>query len=135
MATQRGWEAEAMLKKTVFGVAALGLACAATASQAAPVRFGGSAEVFGPAPARTVQYYYDPGYDDDYAPPPVYRPPYRVYRAPSYGYYYAPRPVYRAPAYGFYDREDAKDYVKGYRRAQKEIFKERARAWNRTHGF
>ena len=57
------------------------------------------------------------------------------YGYPAYGYGYAPRPVYRAPAYGFYDREDAKDYVKGYRRAQKEIFKDRVRVWNRTHGY
>jgi len=86
------------------------------------------------APVGTVQFFNDSDDDDYYAPPPVYRPRYRGYRTPSYGHY-APRPVYRAPAYGFYDREDAKDYVKGYRRAQKEILKDRVRGWNRAHGF
>jgi len=124
-----------MLKMTISGLAALGLACVATAGQAAPLGQFGTVERLGAPSVQSVQYYYDP-YDDDYVPPPVYRPPYRVYRAPpAYGYGYAPRPVYRAPAYGFYDREDAKDYVKGYRRAQKEIFKDRVRVWNRTHGY
>ena len=93
------------------------------------------------APVQTVQYW---GYDeDDYyvAPPPrrrYYRPP------PAYGYDYNPgRPAYGVPSYGYpsygsrgyYNREAAKEYAKDYRRAQKEIFKERVRGWNRAHGF
>jgi hypothetical protein len=127
-----------MLKTLTTGAAALGFAMVATAGQAAPVRLGASAATSAAAPVQTVQFYYE-SYDDyDYVvPAPVYRPSYRVYRAPPAYDYYAPRPVYRTPvpAYGYYDREDAKDYVKGYRRAQKEIFKDRVRAWNRTHGF
>ena len=34
-----------------------------------------------------------------------------------------------------YDREAAKDYVKSYRRAQKDEFKAQVRGWNRAHGF
>ena len=119
-----------MLKTLMTGAAALGLALVATAGQAAPIRAGAALD--GLTSVQTVQFLYDDE-DDYYVPPPVYRPRYRVYREPpAYGYY-APRPVYRG--YGFYDRDDAKDYVKGYRRAQKEMFKERVRAWNRTHGF
>ena len=124
-----------MLKMMVSGLAAFGIAFLATAAQAAPFGHGGAVERLGAAPVQSVQFYDDP-YDGDYAPPPVYRPRYRAYRAPpSDGYFYQPRPVYRAPAYGFYDREDAKDYVKSYRRAQKDILKDRARAWNRSHGY
>jgi hypothetical protein len=116
------------------GAAALGFALMASAGQAAPVRIGSAVESLASNPVQAVQFYYDSDHYDYYAPRPVYRPHYRVYRAPS-PEYYAPVPVYREPRYGFYDREDAKDYVKGYRRAQKEIFKDRVRGWNRAHGF
>jgi hypothetical protein len=75
-----------------------------------------------------VQYYY---YDDyDYAPPP---PRYRVYREPPPYRYYAPPPRYYGPPPGFVERR--KEAIKDYRRAQKEVFKDRVRAWNRAHGF
>jgi hypothetical protein len=74
-----------------------------------------------------VQYYYGHPYRPYYAPPP---PP------PVY-YYGRPRraPVYGYPPYGYYNKEAAKNYVKGYRQGQKEILKDRARAWNRANGF
>ena len=115
--------------KTLAAAAALTLVV--TAAEAAPIRAGASLETVRSQSAQTVHFFYYEE-DDDYAPPPVYRRPHRVYPAPAYGHY-PPRPV--EPHYGFYDREDAKDYVKGYRRAQKEMFKDRVRAWNRTQGF
>jgi hypothetical protein len=129
-----------MLKIFTPVAAALSLAAMLTAAEAAPVRIGSGIEGLA-SRAQTVQFYDD--FEDDYyyAPRPVYRPQYRVYRAPPSAYYAPrpvyrePRPIYREPRYGFYDREDAKDYVKGYRRAQKEIFKDQVRGWNRAHGF
>lgn len=79
------------------------------------------------APVEPVQYYYP--YGPYYAPPPP--PPVyygRPRRAPVYGYP-APGP------YRYYDKEAAKDYVKSQREMQKEILKDRTRAWNRAHGF
>jgi hypothetical protein len=130
------------------GVAAVALTFVATAGEAMPLRGATAVGTLIAQPLETVQFIDD--YDDEYyAPAPTYRPSYRVYReppvqeyhAPRRAYrapvqeYYAPRPVYRAPNQLFYDKEAAKDYVKSYRRAQKEIFKEQVRGWNRAHGY
>ena len=71
-----------------------------------------------------------------------YRPRRRGYGYPGFGYddgfarrrygYGGPRRY--EPRYN-YDREAAKDYVKSYRRAQKDEFKAQVRGWNRAHGF
>lgn len=116
-----------MWARLAAGMFAAGIVGGAATAQAAPLppvidAFPGSA-------VESVQYYY---YDDDYdyAPPPPRR---RVYRQPpAYGYY-PPPPRYYGPPPGFVERR--KEAIKDYRRAEKEIFKERVRAWNRTHGF
>jgi hypothetical protein len=114
----------------VLGAVAGGLALGAVGAQAAPMPVT-TAEI--PASAQTVQFYYSE------QPPAYYGPPRRHYgpprerwerRPPPAAAYYPPR-----HGYGFYDREAAKDYVKDYRRAQKEIHKDRVRAWNRANGY
>ena len=137
-----------MLKTWMTGVAALTLTFVGPAAEAFPVRGGTAVATLASQRAETVQFFND--YDEEYySPSPVYRPRERIYReppvqeyyAPSPVYrasiqeYYAPRRVYRAPTQQFYDKEAAKDYVKSYRRAQKEIFKEQVRGWNRAHGY
>jgi hypothetical protein len=137
-----------MLKTWMTGAAALTLTIAATAVGAAPIRSGTALEALA-SQAEAVQFF--ESYDEEYdAPAPIYRPRERlyreppvqeyyarrpVYRDPPVHEYYARRPVYRAPNQLFYDKEAAKDYVKSYRRAQKEIFKEQVRGWNRAHGY
>jgi hypothetical protein len=122
-----------MLKTWMTGAAALTLTIAATAVGAAPIRSGTAFEALA-SQAEAVQFFEN--YDEDYdAPAPIYRPRERLYREPPVQEYYARRPVYRAPNQLFYDKEAAKDYVKSYRRAQKEIFKEQVRGWNRAHGY
>jgi hypothetical protein len=110
------------------GLLAAGFISGATA-QAAPLPSVIEAFPGASASVETVQYYY---YDDyEYAPAP---PRYRVYRQPpAYGYYGPPQRYYGPPSRGYVERQ--KEAVKDYRRAQKEIFKERVRGWNRTHGF
>jgi len=110
----------------VLGAVAGGLALGAVGAQAAPMP---RTAMDAPASVHKVQfvyeeYYYDPPPPRYYAPPPprYYRP------APPPPAFYPPPP---GPAYGFYD----KDTTKAYRRAEKEIFKERARAWNRANGY
>lgn len=117
----------------------LGLAGAAQAGTLPVVPAIGQAVA---APVQTVQYW---GYDeDDYYVP---APPRRRYDRPPPAYgYYGGRPAYGVPSYGspsygsygsrgYYNREAAKEYVKDYRRGQKEMFKERVRGWNRAHGY
>jgi hypothetical protein len=112
------------------GLLAAGIAGAAATAQAAPLASFADVVVDTAAPVQTVQYYYYDDYDWDYAPPP---PRYRVYRQPpTYGYY-PPQPRYYSPAPGYVERR--REAVQDYRRAQKEIFKDRVRAWNRAHGF
>jgi hypothetical protein len=89
----------------------------------------GSADA--PAVVQQVQFYYDgPDYYDPpprqryYGPPPGYRRP-----PPPPGYYGPP------PRHGYYNREAAKEYMKDYKRAQKEITKDQIRSWNRRNGF
>ncbi|HEY8383636.1 MAG TPA: hypothetical protein VIL09_15925 [Microvirga sp.] len=110
-------------------VAGFGLGAAGAQAQAVRV------DLTVGAPVYNVQFW-DDEYEEEYAP--VYRPRYRVYRERPVEYY-QPGPVYRQPSpYGrpsYYNKEAAKDYVKDYRRSQKEIVKERARAWNRQNGF
>lgn len=121
--------------KWVLGAVAGGLALGAVGAQAAPLPV---VAVDAPASVQNVQFYF---YADD--PPPVvyYDPPPPRYYAPPPRYYRpAPPPVYGGghygpPRYGYYDKEAAKDYVKDYRRTQKEIHKERVRAWNRANGY
>ncbi len=100
---------------------------AATAVTAAPLPVVPADRMASQAQAVPVQFYYGAPYGPYYAPPPP--PPVYYYgrprRAPTYGY----------PPYGYYDKEAAKDYVKSYRRSQKEILKDQARAWNRANGF
>lgn len=122
--------------KALIAAAALSTAFVATGCQANPY----PALAAGTAQVQTVQYWYD---DASYAPPPrrYYRPrPPAYYEDPGYGYYGPPRGYYRQrdyyrPRAYYYDRDAAKDYVKDYRRAQKEIFKDQVRGWNRAHGF
>jgi hypothetical protein len=136
-----------MLKTWITGVSALTVAIVATPVGAAPIRSGTAVDAL-ISQVETVQFFEN--YDEDYDQAPVYRPRERlyrgppvqeyyarrpVYRAPPVQEYYARRPVYRAPNQYFYDKEAAKDYVKGYRRAQKEIFKEQLRGWNRANGY
>lgn len=96
--------------------------------QAAPVPVG-SADA--PAFVQQAQFYYDgPDYYDPpprryYGPPPGYRRP----PPPPPGYYAPP------PRYGYHNREAAKEYMKDYKRAQKEIAKDQIRSWNRRNGF
>jgi hypothetical protein len=123
--------------KVAAGLVLAGAISGAGCVQATPLspipRFDGPV-----ASAERVQYYYE---DDEYdfvAPPPP--PRYRVYRErPAYGYYDSPprRGYYNPPPRRIYRdyAEDRKEAVKDYRRAQKEVFKERVRTWNRTHGF
>ncbi|QFU16240.1 hypothetical protein [Microvirga thermotolerans] len=105
-----------------LGAIAGALALGAAGAKAAPLPVG---PVEAPATLRQVQFFYDgPDYDDP-PPPRYYGPPPRYYRPP-------PPP----PGYGYYyDREAAKEYMKDYRRAQKEIAKDQIRAWNRRNGF
>lgn len=118
-------------RKWVLGAVAAGLALGAAGAQAAPVPV---THAEAPASVQTVQFFY---YDDP--PPPVYYdPPPRRYYGPPPGYYRPPPPprtYYGPPRYGYWDKEAAKDYVKDYRRTQKEIYKERVRAWNRANGY
>ncbi|WP_112664278.1 hypothetical protein [Microvirga flavescens] len=122
----------------IAGTVAAGLTFASLGAQAAPVSAAGSAG-WGPV-VQDVQFLF---FDDEPPPPPpvYYGPPPRAYYPPPpppayygppprYGYRRAPPP----PGY-YYDKEAAKDYVKDYRRNQKEIQKERVRTWNKTHGF
>jgi hypothetical protein len=123
----------------VLGAVAGGLVLGAVGAQAAPMPVMTSEA---PASVQTVQFYYD-------NPPPVvyYDPPPRRYYGPPRERYYgpprehwehrAPRSAYNRPGPygGFWDKEDGKDYVKDYRRAQKDIYKERVRAWNRANGY
>jgi hypothetical protein len=126
--------------KWVLGVVAGGLALGAVGARAAPMPVA-KAEVS--APVQTVQFF-----DDD--PPVVYDAPRRYYYddPPPRRYYgpprerwerwerRPPRAEYRPGPYGgFWDKEAAKDAVKDYRRTQKEIHKERVRAWNRANGY
>jgi hypothetical protein len=127
-----------MLFKFSMAAAALSLGLAAGPAEAGPVPAQPSLRAAAGAPVQTVQAWY---YDDDYEVPP----PRRYYQPPAYGYYNPPPRYgyYGPPRYGYYgprrhyyyDRDAAKDYVKDYRRAQKDAFKDRVRAWNRTHGF
>lgn len=116
-------------RQWILGVAAAGLAFGAAGAQAAPMFRTG---VDAPAAVQNVQFYYEEYY---YEPPPAYYgPPRRYYRpAPPPPAYYPPPPAYHpSPAYGgFYDKET----TKAYRKAQKEIHKERVRAWNRANGY
>lgn len=125
----------------VLGAVAGGLALGAVGAQAAPMPVV-TAEAM--SSVQTVQFYY---YDDP--PPVVYDAPRRYYYddAPPRRYYGPPRerwehrpPPPRAdyrpgPNGGFWNKDAAKDAVKDYRRAQKEIYKERSRAWNRANGY
>jgi hypothetical protein len=106
----------------VLGVVAGGLALGAVGARAAPMPV---AKVEVSAPVQTVQFF-----DDDPPPRRYYGPPReRWERRP-------PRAEYRPGPYGgFWDKEAAKDAVKDYRRTQKEIHKERVRAWNRANGY
>jgi hypothetical protein len=126
-----------MILKPSLAVAAFGLLLAGSA-HAAPLPVVPALGDAAAAPVQSVQYW--GGYDDDeyYARPPrryrsyradrpvrrAYGPP---YGRPAYGYYYG------GPRY--YNREEAKDYVKDYRRAQKDVWKGQVRGWNRAHGF
>ncbi|NIX77136.1 hypothetical protein [Microvirga terricola] len=126
--------------KWVLGAVAGGLALGAVSAQAAPLPF---VAVDAPASVQNVQFYF---YAEDPPPPPVvyYDPPPPRYYAPPPRYYRpAPPPPptpfygreYGPPRYGYYNKEAAKNYVKDYRRAEKEIYKERVRAWNKANGF
>ncbi|MBF9232327.1 hypothetical protein [Microvirga alba] len=119
----------------VLGAVVGGLALGAVSAQAAPLPL---VAVDAPASAQTVQFFY---YDDP--PPVVYYepapPPRAYYGRPRY-YPVPPPPAapgygHRAPGYGFYDKEAAKEYMKDYRKAEKDIHKERVRAWNRANGY
>lgn len=138
----------------VLGAVAGALALGALGAQAAPIP---RSPVDASASVHNVQFYY---YYDE-APPPVYYapPPHRYYDGPRPRPYYEPRPAYEPPrTYGrpmspgyavptlpdrkgrqgqmvIYDKEEAKDYIKSYRQNQKEIYKEKQRAWNRANGF
>ncbi|WP_230531111.1 hypothetical protein [Microvirga roseola] len=135
------------LAQWVLGAVAGGMALGAVSAQAAPIPF---VETDAPASVQNVQFYYS--YDPP-PPPPVYYygPPPPRYYGPPPRYYgpppprFAPRPPgYAVPVPGrggrertgvIYDKEAAKDYMKEYRRNQKEIFKEKQRAWNRANGY
>jgi hypothetical protein len=121
----------------VLGAVTGGIAFGAVGAQAAPMPVM-TAEAA--SSVQAVQFYY---YDD---PPPVYYdpPPRRSYYDPPPPPYYGPpprrwghrpAPPPPGPYGGFWNREAAKDYVKDYRRAQKDIHKERVRAWNRANGY
>ncbi len=126
-----------------LGAVAGGLALGAVGAQAAPMPLVTSEA---PSSVQTVQFYY---YGDPppvfYDPPPVfYSPPPRRYygpprerhweRGPPPRVQYAPpRAEYAQPRgrHGFRDREAPNDY----RRAQREMHKDRVRTWNRANGY
>ena len=114
-------------------VLAAGLILGAAGAQAAPLPY---VAVDAPPSAQKVQFYF--GWDDPPPPRTYYYdpPPPRYYRPPPPRYYGPPpRRAYNPPAppeaYGFYDKET----TKAYRRAQKDVYKERVRAWNRANGY
>jgi hypothetical protein len=125
-----------MVFKIWMGALALGAGLAAGSASAAP---------WPPLPAQpsdgvhAIQYwdYQDPRYAPRprYRQPPAYVPP--AYVPPAYVPPYRDRPAYayERPRGYFYDREDAKEYYRDYRRAQKDMQKDRIRAWNRANGF
>ena len=129
-----------------------GLILGAAGAEAAPMPL---VPLNGMAPVQKVQFFF---FDDP--PPPVYYdppPPPRYYyerpryydERPRYGrppraYYAPPSPGYTVPTMSsrgrqgsavIYDKEAAKDYMRSYRQTQKEIHKERSRAWNRANGY
>lgn len=144
----------------VLGAVAGGLALGAVGAQAAPMPVV-TAEVH--SSVQTVQFYYDDPPPVIYESPRRYYyddpPPRRYYDPPPRAYYEGPRRDWdqprryaRPPGPGYtvptvpgrsgrpgeaviYDKEAAKDYMKDYRRAQKEIYKEKSRAWNRANGY
>jgi hypothetical protein len=139
----------------VLGAAVAGLALGIAGAGAAPMPL---AAPDAPASVQNVQFFY---YDNPPPPPPVYydpppatryyydRPRYfddrPRYDRPSPRTYYAPRsPGYAVPTLSgrgrqgsavIYDKDVAKDYMRNYRQTQKEIYKEKARAWNRANGY
>jgi hypothetical protein len=138
----------------VLGAVAAGLALGVAGAKAAPMPV---ATLDAPASVQEVQFFY---HDNSPPPPPVYYepppPPRYYYDRPRYyderpryerppRAYYAPRsPGYAVPTLSprgrqgsavIYDKEAAKDYMRNYRQTQKEIYKERSRAWNRANGY
>ena len=135
----------------VLGAAVAGLALGVAGAKAVPL-----AALDAPASVQNVQFFY---YDDPPPPPPVYyyepRPRYSYDRPRYYDdrprydrpprTYYAPRsPGYAVPTLSgrgrqgstvIYDKDAAKDYMRNYRQTQKEIYKEKSRAWNRANGY
>jgi hypothetical protein len=110
-----------------LGAIAGGLGLGALNVQAAPMP-AGSADAS--AVVQQVQFYYDgPDYYDPPPRPRYYGPPPGYRRPPPPGYYAPP------PPYGRYNREAAKEYMKDYKRSQKEITKDQIRSWNRRNGF
>jgi len=130
-----------------LGAVAAGLALGTAGAGAAPMPY---VALDAPAPVQPVQFYY---YGSPPPPPPVYyEPPRRRYYddrpryyRPAPRAYYGPQPQgYRVPTLSpggrqgytvIYDRDAAKDAMRDYRQTQKELYKERQRAWNRAHGY
>ncbi|MGO4571496.1 hypothetical protein [Microvirga sp. 2TAF3] len=114
----------------VFGAVVGAFGLGAVGVQAAPLPV---VTADAPASLQQVQFYY---YDE---PPVYYDPPPPRYYAPPPRYHRPPPPptaYYPPPRRGYYyDKEAAKDYVKDYRRAQKEVTKEQIRSWNQRNGF
>ncbi|MCB8819759.1 hypothetical protein [Microvirga rosea] len=110
-----------------LGAVAGALCLGAVNAQAAPFSAGAANA---PAMVHKAQFfddgpdYYDPPPRRYYGPPPGYRRP----PPPPPGYY-------PPPGRGYYNREAAKEYMKDYRRAQKDMTKDQIRAWNRRNGF
>lgn len=121
--------------------AAIGLGTVACTDPGAPPLAVSTFSEAAVAPVERVRSWGE--YDDE-----SYRPRPRGWGYPRYGYdegygrrrygYGGPRrydePRRYEPRYN-YDRDAAKDYVKSYRRAQKDEFKAQVRGWNRAHGF
>jgi hypothetical protein len=120
--------------------AAIGLGTVACTDPGAPPLAVSTFSEAAVAPVGRVRYWGE--YDEGVS----YRPRPRGYGYPLYGYDegyarrrsgYGPRRYDEPRRYERYnyDREAAKDYVKSYRRAQKDEFKAQVRGWNRAHGF
>ncbi|MBZ6074732.1 hypothetical protein [Microvirga puerhi] len=111
-----------------LGAIAGALCLGAVSAQAAPIPFGAGDS---PAIVHKAQFFYDgPDYYDPPPPPRYYGPPPGYRRPPP-----PPPPGYYGPPRGYYNREAAKEYMKDYKRAEKEMTKEQIRSWNRRNGF